>query len=162
MAALFFTCSAVLAKPAPTNFSPSPIPFDAPAGGGNYTGLVVETSGFPVSRSTSPHVYDETGRMVFGLVPGPNGAVRGQNVGLAMRIGVAGYDYSLSKALSDKRVGPRPLVVHIVNINSAPGNWYPKDVVVSRNDADKILAANANARFIQKFKVVFVVDPANL
>lgn len=150
----------------PTNFSP-PLPQSSgetpsPAVSQdntpisqNFTGLIVDTSGFKVSRGMSPKIFDDTGRLIYGWVSDAD-------VDKAVAVGLVGYVKNYDAALYDKRAGSHPMLVHIVNINANPENFFPKEVVVSKADADRILEANSHTHFLENYNVIFIVDPKNL
>jgi biotin carboxylase len=72
----------------------------------------------------------------------------------AVRFGVVGYTDGVDKALAlTERVGDKPLVVKAV----AAGGAHAADVLLSTDDAARVVAANMKSSFFKECRVVFVV-----
>lgn len=113
----------------------------------NYTGLVIETAGLPLSRTFSPVVYDDTGRSVYGHTNiDPQFAI---SYGMVDYAATAGDIYDVDTGLS--RAGNKPFIIKAVGLRDNNNN-----LIISKIDADRLLAANRqNGDFLYKCNVVF-------
>ena len=103
----------------------------------------------------SPRIYDETGKLVYGLVPT-------SRLNEAMKSGVVGYANTFQEAVENPRVGAHPLIVRIINVHAGSEDAFPREVTISQQDAYRILKADDAVHFLHDFKVVFVVDKSDL
>ena len=113
--------------------------------GVGYTGVIVDASGMGLKPSFSPVIYDTNGRAIYG--------VSNINYDQAISQGMVGYSSSVSAAQALPRAGGSPLVVRAVQVR---GGNNPVNVVVSVDDGDRILAANAQSQMLMNGSVVFV------
>lgn len=114
-----------------------------------YTGVVIDAAGMGLEGTFSPVIYDTNGRIVYGA----------QNIDYTAAInnGMVGYARELTAATSgSSRAGTNPLVLKAVEVRGGKNSTNPVNVVVSVEDADKILYANAKSGFLSKCAVVFV------
>ena len=118
----------------------------AAAMGGTFTGLIVDTQGLGVRPAMSPKILDESGQEVYGS--------KYVSREWAVEQGMVGYDKNINTARANDRVTNNPLIVKALK-TSGPNK---ADVVVSSADAAKIHAAAQNMNFIDKCKVMFIVD----
>jgi hypothetical protein len=65
------------------------------------------------------------------------------------------YAHSVQEACRNPRAGDRPLILRA--IGRSRGN-YPSDPVLSNEDATNLLQANDASGFLEKYRVLFVVD----
>lgn len=111
------------------------------------TGLIVDASGLGVKPAMAPRV----------LVQGRDEELYGRvnmDRSAAVRFGVVGYTDSVDKARSlTERVGANPMVVKAV----ASGGAHSADVLLSTDDAARVVAANMKGDFLKECRVVFVV-----
>ncbi|MBN1424833.1 hypothetical protein JXA88_09780 [Candidatus Fermentibacteria bacterium] len=111
------------------------------------SGLIVDASGLGVKPTMAPRV----------LVQGRDEELYGRvnmDRAAAVRFGVVGYTDTVAKATALKeRVGESPLVVRAV----ATGGAYSADVLLSTDDAARVVAANMKSDFLKECRVVFVV-----
>lgn len=115
---------------------------------GPYTGLVLDATGFELQRCMAPKIYRKDGTELWGTAQVSRDFVQNQ--------GIAGWAPSLEAALSPfaaSRVGDNPLVVRAIG---RQGSVFC-NAVVGDDDADLIVAENAKTRFLEKFRVMFVV-----
>ena len=131
--------------PPPTNYKPSV------AITGGYTGLVINAKGSGLVRTFCPAIYDTTGRAIYG--------VYNVDKKYAIDYGVVGYakgpeGWSKVKA-GTSRAGSNPLVVNIVSVRERTVNKC--DVVISVEDADRILAENQRSHFLDNYAVMFEI-----
>lgn len=111
----------------------------------NYTGVVVDAAGLGLETTFSPVIYDTEGRIVYGL----------QKVDHSYVISHGVVEYA--KSIDAKgRAGDNPLVVKAVSVRGGKNSVNMVNVVVSKEDADKIIAADKKNGFIRNCAVVFV------
>jgi len=123
---------------------PTPVPERKP---GPYTGVVIDARGFGVRGSMSPKIRRADGSEVWGTVQVSREFVQ--------ETGIVGYHVDLDTALRpEMRAGENPLVLRAIGVAGAGKT----DVVISDEDAALLLAENEKARFLEKFRVIFVVD----
>lgn len=115
---------------------------------GGYTGVIVDASGMGLKPSFSPVIYDTNGRAIYG--------VSNINYDQAISQGMVGYSTSVSSAQTLPRAGGSPLVIRAVQVRGGNNSTNPVNVVVSVDDGDRILAANAQSQMLMNGSVVFV------
>lgn len=113
-----------------------------------YTGVVVDASSLGLEPTFSPVIYDTNGRAVYGI----------ENIetSVAINSGMVGYADAVEDAASGSRAGNNPLVVKAVEARGGQNSSNPVNVVVSVEDADRILTANATNNFLMNGAVMFV------
>ncbi|MBN2011002.1 LPP20 family lipoprotein [candidate division KSB1 bacterium] len=111
-----------------------------------FTGLIIDAKGLGLRPAMAPKVLDEAGNEVYGS--------KVVSREWAVQMGMVGYDKEVTRAKSNDRVTDNPLIVKAVKV-SGPNK---ADVVVSAADAATIQAAAANQNFLDKCKVMFLVD----
>jgi len=111
-----------------------------------FTGLIIDARGTGVRPAMAPKILDAQGNEIYGT-----GYV---NREYAVQIGVIGYEKDLNRARANERVTNNPLVVKA--IKSSGSNSC--DVVVSNNDAQMIVSAAQNLNFMEKCKVMIILD----
>ena len=116
--------------------------------GGTYTGVIIDAGGMGLKPSFSPVIYDTNGRAIYG--------VSNINYDQAISQGMVGYSSSVSSAQTLPRVGTTPLVIKAVQVRGGNNSTNPVNVVVSVDDGDRILAANAQSQMLMNGSVVFV------
>jgi hypothetical protein len=116
------------------------------AQGEAYTGLVVDTRGFQVKPAMSPRVVDEDGNEVYGSSY--------VSRDYAINQGMAGYAKDLTSAQTNDRVTNNPITVK--GIKTA--DTGDSDIVISNADASSIKGMADNLTFLQKCRVMIVLD----
>ncbi|NQT24289.1 LPP20 family lipoprotein [candidate division KSB1 bacterium] len=111
-----------------------------------YTGLVVDARGLGLRPAMAPAVLDDQGEEVYGS--------RFVSREYAVDIGMAGYEKDINRASQNERVTNNPLIVKGVKA-SGPNKT---DVVISSADAAKIHSAAANMNFLERCKVMLILD----
>jgi len=111
-----------------------------------YTGLVIDARGLQARPAISPKVFDEKGAEIYGTL-----IVSRE---YALQQGISGYARDLTSAQSNPRVTANPLTVKAV---SAEGN-NKTDFKISNEDAQTIRSAKENLTFLQKCRVMIVLD----
>ncbi|NUQ01342.1 MAG: LPP20 family lipoprotein [Armatimonadetes bacterium] len=124
----------------------TPVPTRKP---GPYTGLVIDTRGFHLERAMSPKVVTSDQSEVWGTVHVSREFV--------LDTGIVGYLPSLDMALdaNHSRAGKNPLVVRAIGRHGS----FRANPVVDDEDATLIKSENGKSKFLDQFRVVFVVDP---
>ncbi|WP_419787769.1 hypothetical protein [Pseudodesulfovibrio sp.] len=117
------------------------------AGGGGYTGVVVDARGLSVTPALTPVIYGQDGLGVYGAF-----LVSRQN---AIDKGVAAYSATADPSLLKERVGQHPLVVKAV---SAYGSWRT-DLIISTAMARLVRAVMRSADAVGNCRLVIVLDP---
>lgn len=113
-----------------------------------YTGVIVDAAGLGLEATFSPVIYDVNGRAVYGM--------KNIDPNFAISKGMVEYSKDLQKATVDSRAGNNPLVVKATAIQGGKNSVNKVNVVVSVEDADKILLANENSQMLNACAVVFV------
>ena len=134
-----------------------PVPAPSPAYNpstqlnGNYTGLVIRARGAGLVRTFCPAIYDTSGRAIYG--------VYNVDKKYAIDYGVVGYAQGPQGwdkvRMGTSRAGSNPLVVDIVEVRQRVANKC--DVVISVEDADRILAENRYRHFLDNYAVMFEI-----
>lgn len=114
----------------------------------DYSGVVVDADNMGLSPTFSPVIYDTNGRAVYGA--------KNIDADIAIRQGMVGYADDLPSAEANTRVGSNPLVVKAVEVKGGASPASKVNVVISVEDADRILLANQTSNMLQKSSVVFV------
>lgn len=115
----------------------------------NYTGIVVDASGLGLDPTFAPVIYDENGRVVYGL--------QNLDYDFAINHGMVAYATSLEDAKRPgNRGGSNPLVVKATAVRGGKNSVNKVNVVVSTEDGDRILLACQNGAILQKASVVFI------
>ncbi len=103
----------------------------------NYTGLIIDLSGQEVSTAILPKIKSVSGKEVY--------AFQFLNRNVVVSRGMVNY----SDGSNNSRAGNNPLTIQAMFVEDC-------DVVVSDDDAEKILAANSKSNFLKNCMVVFV------
>lgn len=117
-----------------------------PAKSAVFTGLIIDARGTGVRPAMAPKIIDAKGNEVYGT-----GYV---NREYAVQIGVIGYEKDVNRAKTNERVTDNPLVVKAVKSSGTNSC----DVVVSDADAQMIVSAAQNLNFMEKCKVMIILD----
>ncbi len=112
----------------------------------NYTGLIIDCKGLGLRPAMAPQVMDENGEEIYGS--------KFVDREYAVDIGMVGYEKDLGRARMNSRVTDNPLVVKGMQVNGP----NKTDVVISNADAMQIHGAASNGTFLQRCKVMFVLD----
>jgi len=130
-------------KPTPVQPFPQPAPSYRPAFSEGYTGLIIVAKNMGLQSTFSPRVYDESGNIIYG-----NKYI---DPDFAINNGMVDYYRSLDAVRGNSRAGANPLVINATRVTDHNFN-----VVISNEDAQKVLAAHAQSGFMKKCAVVFV------
>lgn len=113
-----------------------------------YTGVIVDASGLGLEATFSPAILDTNGRVVYGI------ANVDKNVVISK--GMVDYASAVEEATVGSRAGDNPLVVKAVEVKGGKNSINKVNVVVSVEDADRILLANEKSGMLDNLAVVFV------
>lgn len=111
----------------------------------DYTGVVVDAAGLGLDTTFAPVIYDTKGRIIYGL----------QKVDYSFVIKHGLVEY-VTNVNDTGRAGNKPLVVKAVSVRGGKNSVNMVNVVVSKEDADKIVAADKRCGFSNNCSVVFV------
>jgi len=139
------TVSTVAVMPVPPVITQPPTvvattPTVVPAGA--ITGIVIDCRGMGLERAMAPNILDNSGRTIYNSKNVEDSAI--------IKNGLASYSKSDSPSNIDY-AGANPLIVKAVSLMD-----FNRNPVVSKEDGDKILAANQNYAFLKKCAVVFI------
>ena len=143
------TTTTTTALPAPSAVPAPPAPVAAVNGG--YTGLIIDARGYDMVRAFGPGIYDTNGRKIY--------TVHNVDQSYAIQYGIVGYaEGSAAWAEAEAgrvRAGSNPLIIKI----AAPRKRIVNncDVIISPQDADRILAENQKTHFLEHFAVTFEI-----
>ena len=136
----------------------APAPFLAPSASvsqavrasvqGTYTGVIIDASGLGLKPTFSPVVYDTAGRAIYGAT--------NIDPDLAISKGMVGYADSVEAAKGLARAGSNPLVVKAVQAKGGASANNLVNVVVSADDAERILIANEKSNLLADAAVIFI------
>lgn len=136
-------------RPAPVQASAPPVPrpqATRPPAAVTYTGLIIDARGLGVKPAMAPKVVSEGGQEVYGF------SVVDRN--WVIQQGMAGYSKDLAAAQAHERVTDRPVTLKA----KAAAGASKTDVVISNADAEMLLASGQNLAFLEKARVMLVVD----
>ena len=107
---------------------------------GNYTGLIVDCRGLNLSTAISPAIESVEGTKIYSY----------DNISRQSAVSRGIVSYSTEIDSNVQRAGSNPLVVKAMFTSGEC------DVVVSQEDADRILVANQQSNFLKNCMVVIV------
>ena len=142
------TTTTTVAAPQPA--APAP-PAPVAAVNGGYTGLIIDARGYDMVRAFGPGIYDTNGREIY--------TVHNVDQSYAIQYGIVGYaegNAAWAEAEAGRaRAGSNPLIIKI----AAPRKRIVNncDVIISPQDADRILAENQKTHFLEHFAVTFEI-----
>jgi len=111
-----------------------------------FTGVVLDARGLGARPAMSPKIVDESGKEVYGSAM--------VNREFAVQQGMVGYAKDVNAAQTNNRVTDKPLIIKVVRV-TGPAKC---DLVISDSDASRILGAAENLSFLQKCRVMVVLD----
>jgi hypothetical protein len=133
-------------RKSPSRPAPKPVTAPKPNPQLIYTGLVIDARGLRARPALFPRILSEDGHEVYGS------AFVSRN--WAITEGMAAYSRDLKGIKSNKRVGKQPLIIKAQKA-SGPNR---SDIFVSRSDARKIQDLASHLNFLDKAKVMIVLD----
>ena len=140
--------------PEPTPVEPAapphynvPEPEPAPTGG-PYSSVIIDARGYKLARCMSPKILRQDGSEVWGTVK--------VDPDYVLEHGIVIYAHNMEQARQLDRCGRNPLVLRACG---SARTAIPSDAVLSDSDAVRLMASNGRDGFLNKFNVIFVVDP---
>jgi hypothetical protein len=115
---------------------------------GPFSSLVVDARGYGVPQAVCPKIRKLNGDQVYGGVVSKTDP--------AVLEGLVSYVRTPENARSSDRCGTNPMLVTAIGRG---GGRSMCDVIVSDETAQKIAKENSAAKFLDEYKVIFVVDP---
>lgn len=116
------------------------------ASGQAFTGLIVDARGLGARPAMAPKVLNEEGKEVYGSA--------WINRDWAVREGMVGYLKDPAQAQQNPRVTDKPLVVKAIKTTGDAR----VDMVISNADAAMLQGATQNLSFLEKCRVIILVD----
>jgi len=115
-----------------------------------YSGVVIDAAGMGLECTMAPQIIDTNGRVIYGM--------DNIDVDFAVSHGLVEYTKDLQAASGGStRAGSNPLVVKANGVKGGSNSVNPVNVVVSPEDADRILlAAQKNGSMFARGAIVFV------
>lgn len=113
---------------------------------GAITGLIIDARGLGVRPAMAPKILDENEEEVYGS--------RYVSREWAVKIGMVGYGKDVNQAKTSDRVTSNPMIVKAIKVTGQ----NKADVVVSNEAAQAIRDAAQSQNFLDKCKVMFIVD----
>jgi hypothetical protein len=113
-----------------------------------FTGLIVDCSGYKIDRCMSPKVRKTDGTEVWGTVR--------VNFDTLQDKGIVAYATSMAEAKKNARAGSNPL---IIRASGRAGGRFYSDAVITENDAQVLIGENDRSHFLDNFNVIFIKDP---
>ncbi len=114
----------------------------------SYTGIIIDAHGLGLESTFSPVIYDTSGRAIYGI--------KNIDPDFAISQGMVEYAISLDNVLTKSRAGSNPLVIKAIAVQGGRNSANRVNVVVSPEDADRILLANEKNGILENCAVVFV------
>jgi hypothetical protein len=112
----------------------------------SFSGLVVDCRGLAVKPAMVPVILDEDGNVIYG-----SAYISREH---AVRSGIVSYLKDLDAVQNNLRVAPRALTVKAIKVVKGRDS----DVVISNDDGAKITRNPTHLGFLQKGRVLMVVD----
>lgn len=112
----------------------------------NASGVIVDATELDLKPAMVPKIYSQNGELLYGAQDVDNSYLT--------RFGMAGYARSVEQAKSDERVGENPLVISAEKIKGK----NQCDVVLSSDEASRLIKAASENSFLKECRVMFVVN----
>ena len=114
---------------------------------GYYTSVIIDARGLGTERCMAPKVRTREGREVWGSV--------NVDADYVIEHGIVSYVHSLDEAKRNARAGRNPLLLRGI---ACAGNRFNTDVGISEEDAHLLREVDRSSRFLDKCRVIFIVD----
>jgi hypothetical protein len=111
------------------------------------TSVIIDARGMGIERGMCPKIRRPDGSEVWGTVS--------VNPDFVIEHGIAVYAHTLTQAQNDARAGNNPMIIRAYG---RAGNRFNTDAVISDEDAERLIGANQDFGFLDKFRVIFVID----
>jgi hypothetical protein len=117
---------------------------------GPFTSVIIDCRGFNVARAMIPKIRRSNGSEVWGTLKVDPDFVN--------ETGIVGYATSMELAQKGSRCGTNPLIIKAIG---RAGGAAMCDAIITDQDSNLVLAENNKTKFMDQFKVIFLVDPQN-
>jgi hypothetical protein len=114
--------------------------------GGAFTGLIIDAKSLGVMPAMAPKIVNENGEEVYGS--------KYVSREFAVKQGMVGYDKDANAARNNPRVTNNPLIIKGMKASGTNST----DIVVSNADAQRIHAAAQTQNFLDKTRVMVILD----
>lgn len=112
----------------------------------NYSSVIIDCKGLGIQPAMSPAIFDsDNGEIYFGDLP--------MDADFVINEGIVSYTTSIVEAKKNERSGSNPLVIKAKKVH---GN-FKADVIISNDDAKKLIGANEKSKFLNDAKVIFLI-----
>jgi hypothetical protein len=111
-----------------------------------YTGLIVDARGLEVQPAMYPRLITMAGEVIYDLMSANPNAV--------IEKGLVEYSLDMEVTENSSRVGGNPLIIDAISISGE----YNADIVLTEEDAEKILSVDSINTFFGEAKVIIVVE----
>lgn len=109
----------------------------------SYTSVIIDCKGLGVQPAMSPTIIDENGgEIYYGDLP--------VDPEFVINEGIVSYASSITNAKKNDRVGGNPLIIKGKKVLGL----FKSDVVISNDDAKKLIGANNKSSFLNISKVI--------
>lgn len=115
-----------------------------------YTGFVVDARHLPFAPALTINIFTSSGRLIYGAAE--------LNRATAVKRGVAGFFTRETEGEARARAGKRPLKVSALDLAAGGAN----NLVVSDEDAAKLMAHAGSLENLRRARVVILVQPGSL
>ena len=111
-----------------------------------YSGVIIDLRGMEVNEALAPRIYSQTGQMIYGpeYIHHKIGVQRG----------IVAYAYDMTDAEVKIRAGEAAYFT----VALATKGFYKTDVVISNQDAARLMQHAVTLENLQKCRVVFLID----
>lgn len=116
------------------------------AGAERFTGVLIDARDLHIRPALAPRILNENGEIIYGP--------QFINRNYAIEIGMVGYSKDINSVREDVRIRNNPLVIKAIK-TFEPNNT---DVMISNIDAILIHAGAANFNFLEKCRVILLID----
>lgn len=125
--------------------TPAPIAQKVEEQKGPFTSVIIDARGFGIVRDMSPKVRRADGSEVWGtLKTAPD---------YVIETGIVSYVKTMEAAKKSSRCGDNPFLIKATQKAASAF-----DAVISDDDAKRLLEENSSSKFLEKCKVVFLID----
>jgi hypothetical protein len=139
-------------EPAPLRREPSPEPVlstqPLPGKTGYYSSVIIDMRGLGMERCMAPRIRTRNGDSIWS-----GGSKVDEDY--VITHGIASYVHSMDEAKRNARAGKNPLVLRG---SPCAGNKFNTDAGLSEGNADLLREADRSSRFLDKCRVIFIVD----
>jgi hypothetical protein len=112
------------------------------------TGLVIDARGLKVVPAITPQIISAAGQLIYGL--------KSVNRSYMANQGLLEYLPDMAAAQASKRVADNPVLVKALAVDPEDGT----DLIISNQDAERIMRIAKKHDFLYKCRVIIVLDQA--